>query len=60
MASLLSGCVSVPTGVAVFPSEIYKPPKAWADTIYNITHWSEQPRVGDSGMGAETRSSCGS
>ena len=31
--------VEVPTGVAVFPKEIYRPPLAWAKHWYNIVHW---------------------
>jgi hypothetical protein len=45
MAGLLSGRTSIPTGVAIFPRELYKPPRAWADALYNIVHWSEQPKV---------------
>lgn len=45
MSSLFSGYVPVPTGVAVFPRELYKPPRSWADAVYNIVHWTEQPKV---------------
>jgi pimeloyl-ACP methyl ester carboxylesterase len=38
--------VSVPTGVASFPGEIYRPPRAWAESMYNITHWSDMPEGG--------------
>jgi microsomal epoxide hydrolase len=31
--------VEVPVGVAVFPKEIYQPPRRWAEHSYNITHW---------------------
>jgi pimeloyl-ACP methyl ester carboxylesterase len=30
----------VPTGVAVFPKELYNAPRAWAERYYNVTHWS--------------------
>jgi epoxide hydrolase len=39
--------VTVPTGHARFPAEIYKFPRAWAETRYsNITRWQTMPRGG--------------
>jgi pimeloyl-ACP methyl ester carboxylesterase len=38
--------VGVPTGVASFPGEIYRPPRAWAESMYNITHWTDMPEGG--------------
>lgn len=38
--------VEVPTGVARFPKEILRPPRAWCEAVYNITHWTEMPRGG--------------
>ena len=35
--------VDQPTGCAVFDHEIAKPPKAWAEKIYNIKHWDTHP-----------------
>ena len=35
--------VDQPTGCAVFDREIAKPPKAWAEKIYNIKHWDTHP-----------------
>lgn len=32
--------IEVPTGVAVFPKEIYRPPHAWAAAAFNVTHWN--------------------
>lgn len=32
--------VEVPTGCAVFPKEIYRAPRAWADAAYNVRRWS--------------------
>ena len=32
--------VNVPTGCALFPREIMKPPRAWVDRLYNVTHWT--------------------
>lgn len=45
MSSLFSGYVPVPTGVAVFPRELNTPPRSWANAVYNIVHWTEQPKV---------------
>lgn len=38
--------VEVPTGAAIYPREIIRPPRRWAEASYNITHWREQPRGG--------------
>ena len=38
--------VQVPTGAAIYPREIIRPPRRWAEANYNITHWTEQPRGG--------------
>jgi len=38
--------ISVPTGAAIFPAEIYLTPRAWAEAAYNIRHWSVMPRGG--------------
>ena len=38
--------VEVPTGVARFPKEIFKPPRSWCESVYNITHWTDMPRGG--------------
>lgn len=38
--------VTVPTGVAVFPKEIYRPPLAWAKETFNITHWNHFEKGG--------------
>ncbi|KAK9833283.1 hypothetical protein WJX81_002954 [Elliptochloris bilobata] len=36
----------VPTGVAVFPKEIFRAPRSWASAVYNIQQWSVFPRGG--------------
>jgi hypothetical protein len=36
--------VEVPVGVAVFPQEIVKVPKRWAQDVYNIKRWKVMPR----------------
>jgi pimeloyl-ACP methyl ester carboxylesterase len=38
--------VRVPTGVANYPGEVTKVPRAWAERRYNITHWVDMPRGG--------------
>jgi microsomal epoxide hydrolase len=38
--------VEVPTGAAIFPKEIVRPPRRWAEHAYNITHWTEMPSGG--------------
>jgi epoxide hydrolase len=38
--------VSVPTGVAVFPREILKTPRAWMAQRFNLVHWSLKARGG--------------
>lgn len=41
-----TGYIDVPTGVALFPAEIYITPRAWAEAAYDIRHWSQMPRGG--------------
>jgi epoxide hydrolase len=38
--------VSVPTGVAVFPRELIRNPRAWVEFRFNLVHWTLQPRGG--------------
>ena len=38
--------VHVPTGVAIFPKDLARPPREWAERFYNVQHWSEMPRGG--------------
>ena len=38
--------VDVPTGHARFPAEISKTPRAWVEAVYDVVHWTEQPRGG--------------
>jgi len=38
--------VMVPTGVARFPKEVMRFPRAWVEQRYHVTHWSEQPKGG--------------
>ena len=38
--------VSVPTGVARFPKEPLRYPRAWVEQRYNVTRWVDMPRGG--------------
>jgi pimeloyl-ACP methyl ester carboxylesterase len=40
------GAVQVPTGVAVYPGEIFRCPRAWAERRYPVIHWYEAPQGG--------------
>jgi pimeloyl-ACP methyl ester carboxylesterase len=42
----LSDYVSVPTGCAIFPREIIRPPRRWAEAYYNVVHWKRYDRGG--------------
>jgi pimeloyl-ACP methyl ester carboxylesterase len=38
--------VHVPTGIARYPKEVIRAPRAWVERRYNVTHWSSPPRGG--------------
>jgi pimeloyl-ACP methyl ester carboxylesterase len=38
--------IDVPTGVAIFPADIYITPKSWAQASYDIRHWTVMPKGG--------------
>jgi microsomal epoxide hydrolase len=38
--------ITAPTGVAIFPREMMRPPRAWVERLYDLRHWTEQPRGG--------------
>ena len=38
--------VSVPCAVALFPVEIIRPPREWAERTHNVQRWTEMPRGG--------------
>ena len=40
------GRVELPTGVASFPKEIVRVPRAWCEGGYNIQHWTNMARGG--------------
>ena len=38
--------MQVPTAVAVFPTEIYKMPKNWGTSLYNLQQWTVYSKGG--------------
>jgi pimeloyl-ACP methyl ester carboxylesterase len=38
--------VAVPTGIARYPKEVIRFPRAWVERRYNVTHWVDMPRGG--------------
>jgi pimeloyl-ACP methyl ester carboxylesterase len=38
--------VEVPTGCAIFPGEIVKPPRRWAERVYAVRRWTVMPSGG--------------
>ena len=42
----MPGRVEVPTGAAIFPKELIRPPRAWAEAAYNIQQWTVMPSGG--------------
>jgi pimeloyl-ACP methyl ester carboxylesterase len=40
------GRVDVPTAVAVFPHDLARPPRSWAERTYNVTRYTEMPAGG--------------
>ncbi len=38
--------IGVPTGCAIFPREIYRPPRAWVEKLFNVQRWTEYPAGG--------------
>jgi epoxide hydrolase len=47
MDNFAAQLVTIPTGISVFPKEIFRISKRWADNVFkNIIHWNELPRGG--------------
>lgn len=42
----IDGRVDVPTGVAVFPAEMIRPPRVWCEQLYDLRHWTIMPSGG--------------
>ena len=45
--------VSVPTGCAIFPRDVKRVPRAWADRLYSIQRWTNMPAGGHFGSEEE-------
>ncbi len=45
-ATRTMGYIDVPTGVALFPAEIYVSPRTWAEASYDLRHWTVMPQGG--------------
>jgi pimeloyl-ACP methyl ester carboxylesterase len=35
-----------PMGLAVFPHEVFTPPRSWVERVYTVTRWTAMPRGG--------------
>jgi microsomal epoxide hydrolase len=44
--ALPQGYVAVPTGIANFPGEVTRTPRAWVEHRYNVTYWTNHDRGG--------------
>jgi len=40
------GSSKVPAGFAMFPKDISRPPRAWAERFFNVQRWTEMPAGG--------------
>lgn len=38
--------IETPTGCAIFPKELTIPPRLWAESRFNVVHWTEMPSGG--------------
>jgi microsomal epoxide hydrolase len=38
--------IETPTGCAIFPKELYRAPRAWAERAFNVQQWTRMPRGG--------------
>jgi microsomal epoxide hydrolase len=38
--------IETPTGIAIFPGEMIRPPRHWAERIYNVKRWTMMPKGG--------------
>jgi len=41
-----TGSSNVPTAFALFPADISRPPREWAERFFNVQRWTEMPRGG--------------
>lgn len=40
------GRIATPTGCTMFPGELYQPPRAWVEELFDVRHWTRQPAGG--------------
>jgi epoxide hydrolase len=40
------GQVGVPVGCAIFPGELFRPPRRWAEAVLDVQRWTDMPRGG--------------
>jgi len=45
-ATVARGRITVPTGFARFPAEFYAPPREVLERVFNLVHYTEQPKGG--------------
>jgi pimeloyl-ACP methyl ester carboxylesterase len=38
--------IEAPTAVALFPGELVRPPRHWAERVYNVRRWTVMPKGG--------------
>jgi pimeloyl-ACP methyl ester carboxylesterase len=38
--------IEAPTAIAMFPGELVRPPRHWAERVYNVKRWTVMPRGG--------------
>ena len=38
--------VDVPTGCAIFPKELFRPPRRWVERVFNVQRWTRMPSGG--------------
>ena len=41
-----AGSSKVPAAFALFPADISRPPREWAERFFNVQRWTEMPRGG--------------
>ncbi|HXP10523.1 MAG TPA: hypothetical protein VN828_18620, partial [Acidobacteriaceae bacterium] len=41
-----TGSSKVPAAFALFPADISRPPREWAERFFNVQRWTEMPRGG--------------
>jgi microsomal epoxide hydrolase len=42
----LDGRVEVPTAIAMFPHELYRPPRSWCEQVYDVQQFTHMPSGG--------------